>query len=232
MAHLNEVSSQQRPDIKKEDAAKAKGWLNKLQSFKFVWHTALYTDTCMLTELSCLSHLFQRDNVNIPDVVDGVKMTQQVLDEMTTCDGPKVQDVRGQLEGSTVYKGVNLTQVEEVEASCAKWKEELIRPIFQCLKFRFESFTQEEVLKAVSSVDPKNWPEDLTGHGDEEVNKLLDHFQPVLSRNNCDVVEALAEWQRSKRIVRKYHRGMPWNVFESECTPRDTMTFQTSCILF
>lgn len=208
VAHLNEVSSQQRPDIRKEDAAKAKGWLKKLQSFKFVWHTALYTD--MLTELSSLSLLFQRDNVNLPDVVDGVRMTQQVLNEMSTSDGPKVRDVIRQLEG-TIYKGVNLTDVEEVEASCGRWKKEVIKPILQCLNVRFESFTEDEVLNAVTSLDPKNWPEDLAGHGDEEVKKLLDHFQPVLSRNNCDVVGAISEWQRLRRIIRKYYRGMPWN---------------------
>lgn len=117
--------------------------------------------------------------------------------------------------------------LEEVEASCGKWTKELIKPTLQCLKVRFESFTEDEVLNAVSSLDPKNWPEDLAGDGDEEVKKLLDHFQPVLSRNNCDVVAAIAEWQRLKRIIRKYYRGMPWyRLWERT---ESQVTEETSC---
>lgn len=208
VAHLNKVSSLQKPEVKKDDVAKAKGWTKTLTTCKFVLHVALYMDT--LTELSCLSLLFQRDNISTLDVVDGIKTTQDVLSDMIECDGSNLRAVRQEcINGS--YRDVTLQQVKEADAGFARSKE-LIQPLLECLMARFESFTSDKVLHAVDKLDPKNWSDELKRHADEEVKLLLHHFERVLSPNGCDIKEASAEWTRLKITVRGYYHGVPWSL--------------------
>lgn len=44
VAHLSDIGSEHHQDVKKSDAAKARGWLKKITSFKFILHMGLYLD--------------------------------------------------------------------------------------------------------------------------------------------------------------------------------------------
>ena len=82
--YFGDAGSNERDDIKKEDAAKARGWLKKLTSFKFLLHVYLYLD--ILKELTKLSLLFQKDQVSIPDAIDGITTSVEVLKDLSSVD--------------------------------------------------------------------------------------------------------------------------------------------------
>ena len=58
---------------------------------------AQYSD--VLNELSKLSLMFQKDDVSIADVVDGVHTSIQVLEDLATTDGPQLIHLASQLSG-------------------------------------------------------------------------------------------------------------------------------------
>ena len=224
VGHLTEVSSQQRQDINKKDAVKAKGWLRKITNYKFLLHLGLYKD--MLTELSRLSLLFQRDDVTVPDVVDGVLASQQVLTNLGVTDGAALRHIRGQVkieEGnnssksgnskSFKYRGVDIKDVKKAELAFGKVRKGLVQSVLTALGTRFDSFKTDKVLQAVGKLDPKNWPKtkDISGYANEEVDMLLRHFEPVLTHHGCKLEEALSEWELLKITVRKYYRNIEWN---------------------
>ena len=63
---------------------------------------------------------------------------------------------------------------------------------------RFSNFVQDPVFKAVATVsDPLGWPRDrgqLLTHGEDDINVLTDHFNPVLVTHGFSTPGCLHEW--------------------------------------
>ena len=60
---------------------------------------------------------------------------------------------------------------------------------------RFSNFVQDPVLKAVATVsDPLGWPRDrgqLLTHGENHINVIIDHFNPVLVNHGFSTPDCL-----------------------------------------
>ena len=213
VAHLHEISSMERQDIRREDSQKAKNWLKKICSFRFHAHLSLYLD--IVNELSKLSLLFQSDSLSIPDVVDGVSTSLEILQELSTADGPQLGKFRRQVEAmepnDDSYRGVTIHGIPESQESFDSFREEIVSKVMATLNTRFESFKSNKVFAAISALNPKSWPKDLKGHCDEEVGILLDHFNTILLKNGCQADEARAEWPRLRITIKKYYLGLTWN---------------------
>lgn len=207
VTHLSEIGSDERADVKKADAAKARGWIRKITTYKFLLHVGLYLD--ILGELAYLSLTFQRD-VSIPEVMEGLTASKAVMSDMITTDGPHLTTIRMECSRG-VYRGISLAGME-YEDVFMRDRASKVQPVLQSLEDRFSSIFESEVLRAVLKLDPKSWPEDVAGHGDEEVAVLLTHFKEVLIPNGCDIDDALTEWPRLKKIVqRNLPAGMKWD---------------------
>nr|XP_054763515.1 zinc finger protein 862-like [Lytechinus pictus] len=215
--HLTEIGSDQRSDVKAEDAAKARGMLKKLKSQKFLLHLALYED--ILAGLSSLSLAFQSDDICLPEVKDKVQSVLSVLQDISKGEsmGPKVQTM---LDACTKgeYRGIQFEASEEERHTfTSQFVKRLVDLLIKCLEDRFESFVTDEVFTAATFLDPKNWPidhDDFKSYGDREVFQLLKHFEGVLGPAGCDTDVALAEWSRLKKIVAlHYSTPSSWRDF-------------------
>lgn len=210
VAHLTELGSGQRQDIKGDDVARVRGMLKKLKSPKFLLHLGLYHD--ILEELSMLSLSFQRDDICLPEVIDKVRCATELLSAMSkgACGARSQMMIEACRTGC--YRGVQFEVSEEVnnmfaQQSVCKHTEQLV----VCLEKRFESFSTNAVFTAATTLDPKNWPlqddpEELQGYGNASVASLLTHFHDVLEANGCDVDVALAEWGRVKKVVLMHYK--------------------------
>lgn len=203
IAHLSEVGSDQRQDIKKADAARVRGWLKKVRSNEFLLHTGLYMD--VLGELSHLSLQFQKDSISLPTAVEAIETSKEVLKDMAKGDGPKLRAVKVECRCGS-YRGVELSDTH-AEERLKSSREPLIHDIVACLDERFQTDT---ILMAMCKLDPKHWPEDLTEYGNEEVLLLLEHFKEIMAKHSCDVESVMAEWTRLKKVVNRNYRGLKW----------------------
>ena len=206
VAHLTELGSDQRTDIKKEDAAKARGMVKKMSSYKFVLHMALYID--LLEELSQLSLAFQQNDICLSDIMLHLRTTKSVLVEMADGqDGAKLQSVKRSCMDGT-YQGVTLSGIEDSSAEFDAARNDLVQPLVTCIGQRFSSFTENEVFSAISSLDPKTWPNDLTGFefSDRDAQILIEHFKDTLVAHGCDPDQATSEWVRLKKIIPIYYK--------------------------
>ena len=215
--HLQETDSRGKGD----DAAKARGWLRKITTKKFILHIALYLD--ILGELSHLSLLFQKDSLSIPDVIEAVNTSRDILCHRKGA-GPKLKSVQQDFEAleqdQVVYKGIPIKAAEEDDRLIVKCRETVTGRLTDALEHRFSSFSESPVLTSVPVLDPNNWPEDPhdAGVGDKEINLLLAHFEHVLTVNGCNIEEARSEWPRLRAAVAKSHglQGLNWNALWSK----------------
>ncbi|KAG7154379.1 Zinc finger protein 862-like 10 [Homarus americanus] len=206
-----------------EETPTLRSWLMRLTHFRFPLHLAFYRD--ILQELSEVLMLFQKEGVSVAHVIEGVKTHQQVLEDMITCDGAKVKVLR-QGVSQDRYRGVSFSQVREAEDDFVNSRGRLIHSILHCLTEKFHSFTTDEVLRATAVLDPKNWPQDLTGYGYDEIQLLLHHYESVLTHNGCNTLEALAEWVRLKLTIRKHYHGVPWSQLWGELFTRRRLEYE------
>ncbi|KAL7381864.1 hypothetical protein ABVT39_012581 [Epinephelus coioides] len=181
IAHLSEIRSDQRKDIEKCDAAKVRGWLNKIRTHNFLLHMGFYID--VLAELSHLSLTFQKDGLSLPTAVEAVSITGQVLKDMVKHDGQTLTAIKMACE-TGVYRGIELTgQYTEAKQKLKMSREGLINDLVACLDERFQSkLSSDTVLQAMLKFDTKLWPEsddDLATYGNEEIPLLLEHFKEV-----------------------------------------------------
>ena len=204
IAHLSEVGSDQRQDIKKADAARVRGRLKKVRSNEFLLHTGLYMD--VLGE-SNLSLQFQKDSISLPTAVEAIETSKEVLKDMAKGDGPKLRAVKVECRCGS-YRGVELSDTyADAEERLKSSREPLIHDIVACLDERYQTDT---ILMAMCKLDPKHWTEDLTEYGNEEDLLLLAHFKELLMKNGCDVESVMAEWTRLKKVINRNYRGLKW----------------------
>ncbi|XP_014663082.1 PREDICTED: uncharacterized protein LOC106805838 [Priapulus caudatus] len=161
-AHFTKIGSEQRSDVRKEDAVKARGMVKKMCSYKFVLYMAMYID--ILQEPSQVSLVFQKEDICLADVIEVVRTTEEILHDMCNKHGPKLQSVKRQCsEGS--YRSLALTGFETGHAQFLASRPHHIQPLINCLEQRFSTFRDDELLSAVQSLNPKTWPEDLKDLG-------------------------------------------------------------------
>lgn len=103
---MSEIVSDQRKDIQKCDAAKVRGWLNKVSIHNFLLHMGFYIDVS--AELSHLSLTFQKDGLSLPTAVEAVSITGQVLKDMAKHDGQTLTAIKMACETGD-YRGIELT---------------------------------------------------------------------------------------------------------------------------
>nr|XP_054771798.1 zinc finger protein 862-like [Lytechinus pictus] len=211
-AHLVELGSEQRADVKKEDAAKARGMLKKMSTQTFIYHMALYMD--ILEELSQVSLVFQREDISLAEVVEVLGTTVKVVQDMCNKDGPHLHSVKRKCLDDGSYRGHSLTGFTAGHAEFDASRPACLEPLIRCLEERFSSFKDSRIFEAVTSLNPVTWPEDLKDLDDkvdDGVRVLIDHFETPLVAHGCDPAAVMAEWIRLKKVLQMYFKpGMSW----------------------
>ena len=82
-----------------------------------------------------------------------------------------------------------------------KAKKGMIAQLIGCLSERFDGNYNEEVIAAMSWMDPCHWSSDRN-NGVEDLGKLYSHFQSTLDNAGYQHHDALNEWVSFKSLVR------------------------------
>ena len=82
-----------------------------------------------------------------------------------------------------------------------------MQTLHDTLASRFDCLDSNEVLSAAGKImDARDWPQapaDLAAYGNEEIQKLLDHFQEVLVECGCDSGKARREKWPALKVMAK-----------------------------
>lgn len=185
---------------KSEDRAKSTGILKKILQYKLVWFLHLLKD--ILSEVTNVSLLLQREDITLPSIVTKVQSAQLSLRDMMDHPGHNHQIFQDELNGAA-YKEHTLTHVL-ADGALDQERRRRIQELCDCLDSRFGSL-QEPVFKSCNIFDHRNWPdkeEALVRYGRQELQVITDHFQQVLNNCGCDIELAFNEWSELKLLVR------------------------------
>ncbi|KAK1884018.1 E3 SUMO-protein ligase KIAA1586, partial [Dissostichus eleginoides] len=90
------------------------------------------------------------------------------------------------------FKGVAISHHSTSDEAFRHQRVEIVNRITDCISQRFATFSTDPVLLAAEIFDPHNMPENISAiepYGDEEVQRLCEHFEPLLLSNGCNVAE-------------------------------------------
>ena len=169
-----------------KDAAKVSGLLLRLRSPKFVTFLLFMRD--FIQVITRLSQIFQGDDLLVIDVIPQIEATMLQLVEMQSNPGLSIAS----LTKGKVYKGIELSG--EVEPEIAEIHNELITAAIDFMDKRFVNL-QKPPLADFKVFNFTQWPYDraqLVKYGVEEVQRLVEHFAPLLTEEEVDA--ALEEW--------------------------------------
>ncbi|KAI4803880.1 hypothetical protein KUCAC02_025527 [Chaenocephalus aceratus] len=191
---------------------KLKAYWRQLTSSTFVLHMVLYQD--LLAELSELSLDFQADELSLSSVRSRVVASQTALLRQREKPGPYLRPVLNAFTSTSSagvfeFKGVAISHHSTSDEAFRHQRVEIVNRITDCISQRFATFSTDPVLLAAEIFDPHNMPENISAidpYGDEEVQRLCEHFEPLLLSNGCNVAEVEREWLRAKHDIHQHHR--------------------------
>ena len=202
------------------DRAKAKGIIKRMLQYKFVWFISVLKD--MLNELSKVSLVFQREDINTSSAVTKLQAAEIELRSQMDNPGQSLTEFINGLtndQGKYMYKDHELKNY--VEDQCLeRQKRMILQSMIDCLHSRFESLNQDQNFLVCHAFDHKNWPNDqaaLVIYGRDEVRHVYQHFHPVL-QNCCDIDQAMQEFTELKLSVSRnaeYRNKHPLYVWKS-----------------
>jgi len=102
---------------KSEDRAKAKGIIKRLTEYKFVWYMYFLKD--VLSEMSRVSLLFQRNHINVASTMGILQTTKLTLEDMKDNAGPQLQEFATHITGDQ-YKDHTLHNVVPIATLSAQ----------------------------------------------------------------------------------------------------------------
>uniref|UniRef100_A0AAV2J6H8 HAT C-terminal dimerisation domain-containing protein n=2 Tax=Knipowitschia caucasica TaxID=637954 RepID=A0AAV2J6H8_KNICA len=187
IVHHLEEKSQDTTHTNAVLRAKFKGFLNIAKNGVVLRFCCLLHDT--IYQLKNLSKSLQRSVSTLAEAQRCLSSTQAVIEKYKSRPGPKLRSV---LDTDT-YEGVLLKPSDAGQHD--KAKNELIDSLCQCITARF-SDVNSGVLHAMRLASFQCWPEADTSSdfGDEEINKLISHFRPLLLSAGVDVDLIPDQW--------------------------------------
>lgn len=220
VTHLEQVSSG-----KGEDAAKAKGILKQITTGKFARFLYFMLDvTAVLKELS---ESFQRADLFITDVARKLDTAISNL-ELLKNDKPPTELSKFQTKFKSSYdegkkillNGKNNSQEVSLKdnsqsTDLRKLFSRFLTDTINYLEKRFASLSSPP-LSDFTVFDYRNFPVqrgERASYGNEEVQRLVDYFAPLLSQEEKD--GAVKEWQELKSFLATQRALKPNDVYAS-----------------
>lgn len=140
---------------KGEDRAKAKGNIKRLTEYKFVWYMYFLKD--VLSEVSRVSLLFQRNDINVASAMGILQTTKLTLEDMKDNAGPQLQEFATDVTGDQ-YKDHTLHNVVLI-ATLSAQKRAIVQAVLDCLDDRFSNMYEDSLYLSYLMFDHKNWPD-------------------------------------------------------------------------
>ena len=182
----------------------------------------------MLEVISELSLTLQKDSCTVAHMLDAVEYAALRLVELQQGPGAHVEEfvtsLQGCPAGALQYKGIDLhpqalrgmraaNQADDIPNDehyrhvCHPVLVDVIDQISQVVENPRDQLIAESVpvIRACSVFHTADWPgtrEDLARFGTEDLQCIIDQFQPLLERHGVDLAAIRNEWTRLKAVVK------------------------------
>ena len=164
----------------KDKTGKAAGLWKYFSTSLFLLITALMID--VLSVIGILSQTFQKDTVNLSSIRHNVQSSIETLQHMIngsyTVDQVQ-QDLGDPGDGPSTYKGIQLTDSNNIRAQFPRLRERYINQLIGNLESRFPQDNMD-LLECFDVIyNPKRYPDshgDLGKYGNAELNTLCQFF--------------------------------------------------------
>jgi len=140
-----------------EDRAKARGIVKQLLQYKFVYYMHFVKD--VLSEITKVSLLFQRNDISVPSAVTILQVNQIALQTIAQHGGPEQHNFLNDVHGGQ-YKEHTLQNVVPIN-TLDQQKRVIVQDVLQCLETRFENLHGNPIYISCQVFDHKNWPDQI-----------------------------------------------------------------------
>ena len=160
----------------------------------------------VLGSLRKLSMLFQKDDVTLTLAKDGLEHTTLWLTAMLARPGPYVQEFLQNIGDGNIFQEIELKRGDQdlIQFSTTT-KPRILHCIIGYLENRFQSVQVTDLtLCALLVFDTSLWPNDraeLATYGEDKIRHLVQHFRPLLQRNNFNFEAVQEEWSGLKVCI-------------------------------
>lgn len=99
-------------------------------------------------------------------------------------------------DGTYAYQDVKLLNFNVSNESVKKSFSDIINDLTVKCNKRFENLQSNPVFKAINILDFRQWPNGAnpSSFGENEITELINHFNVLLTKNNCNVDKIMTEW--------------------------------------
>ena len=186
--------------------------------------------------LSKVSLLFQRNDITLAAAKDGLEVARLELKAMVAQPARKFSEFLNAARLDQSYKGVELRSRPDDLERLADKRWHLAASIEEYIDGRFESLVHNPVLSAAEISTVKNWPQNKTEmatYGEDQIEILKTHYQPLLQPNNCNLDALSHEWMELKAVVSRNHgyRNMKHNALWEKVFADHGLTLQNILML-
>ncbi|XP_053383489.1 zinc finger protein 862-like [Mercenaria mercenaria] len=186
---------------KAEDRARVRGYLIMLKQHKMLRYIAFVKD--VLNEVAKISLLFQREDITVYSAVTKLQSAEGTLRQMFDNDGPAVTELQHEIQDNQYRGHTLLNMLAEDCHSLITDRQRIVQSVIDCIAARFDNIVSESIYLACNAFDHKNWPlpnerAALLLYGVEDVRVVYRHFSTVLQNADCDLVNALSQWNDLK----------------------------------
>ena len=184
---------------KSADRNKFIGWLRKWKSARYPILLCLFIE--ILSPVKVLSLAFQKEDVDIVNVVNANNQTKKQLNRLMEKDFleyPTFQRFEGKvkkIEGDYFYEDARISHFEDAKGHTQSKKDQIRDHVMH----RLESTELEILTSAAIVLNSEGWERDQEDFSDEDIRRLVQHFETPLRNAGVTGVtgtieEILDEW--------------------------------------
>lgn len=204
VTHLEHVASRGN----KEEAARAKGYLKTLTSVQFIM--MLHSMLDILSILSCLSQIFQRDDLLTLDVLEETQLCLIKLLDLKINSGCNMKEFVSLYQPEIKqFQGIDISEPVPIVNDFTNCNnlQKLVDDMVIYITTRFANF-HEVPLVSFRAFDYHHFPDDMTAlaqHGQSDISGILQHMIQLFPRDTHTSI--LEQYNALKVHLRQYKKS-------------------------
>ena len=206
LTHFEHVSQAAPGETTADVKGRATFLVKKLRDMKIIKFVHFMQD--LLEIIAQLSLAFQSDHCTVNSMMDSFETANLQLTALTLAPGAHLAAFNAELQedpadpNTFIYKGVTLRNMQN--------EDNIYNDVILDVQNRINNYLESQrdpatdILRAARIFDVAEWPhgrEDLSIYGDQEMTKLLEHYDPLLNRLKIEPRQVKQEWIALKAYI-------------------------------
>ncbi len=193
---------------------RAKNILRHMESYFTLGYMHLILDVYEV--LMKASTLFQRNDITLAGVKDGLESACLRCLAMVTRPGERLQSFFTEVGDGSIFEGVELKRTADMEARLTTIRQELCEGMVEFINTRFLPLQDNQQLAAADVFDVRCFPsageqrglqQDVADYGRDELDLLVNHYRRPLEDHGADLGQIQDEWVELKVLMVR-HRDL------------------------